>query len=187
MKSIIKTGIACSLFAGIVLLPNLAAAGPIEVSLGFSFSQTHYSEESFTWTRKWGASLGYYLTELTEIEIAFQEIVDRNKIVGYEDTTFNDKIYSANWIQSLTKTFPIQPYVKAGLGQLNRDATGTYYFGSAPPSRVDSVTGIIGAGLKIYVTRNFGIRAEATAYLTGGSIRTWKDNTSTTIGVSGYF
>jgi hypothetical protein len=122
------------------------------------------------------------------VEISFQDVVDRTRIANFEDTTFHDQIYSASWIQTLTgQNFALQPYVKAGVGQLNREATGSYANGVAPPSRVDSVTGVMGVGLRIYVTRTFAVRSEATSYLAGGSIRTWKDNLSTTIGASLYF
>lgn len=174
-------GILSSPFAG-----NSAQAGTFEVSAGFWFNQSTYTEGSYSWTRRWGASVGYNLTALSEIELAFQDVTDRNKIAYDEDTTFHDKIYSASWVQSLSgKEFPIQPYLKAGIGQMNREADGVYTaIGAKPPAVVDSVTGIVGGGLRLYFTRSLGMRSELTFYLTGGSVRTWKDNTSFTTGLS---
>jgi hypothetical protein len=167
-----------------VLLARPAAA-EVELSAGFSFSQSNYSADSYNWNRRWGASVGYNFSERSGIEISFQDIVDRSHIPGYEDTTFHDNVYSANWIQSLmSRKFPVQPYFKVGVGQLNREASGSYGNGASPPLLVDSITGVLAAGMRIYITRAFAIRSEATSYLSGGSIRTWRDNFGFTVGLS---
>jgi hypothetical protein len=160
-------------------------AGTFEFSAGGSYSHSNYTDTDYEWTRRYGASVGYYLTSLTEIEVSYQNVVNRTKITNYEDTTFHDEIFGLTISQSFGgKSSWLQPYVKAGIGQLNREASGSYALGVSPPSIVDSVTGILGAGLKIYLTRAIGLRAEATSYLSGGHIGTWKDNISTTFGFS---
>lgn len=165
-----------------------ARSSRLEISFGFSYNRTNYSETSFSWTRRWGASLGYHLTELTEIELGFQDVWDRNQIIGYEDTTFHDQIYSINWVQSFVgRAYPIQPYLKGGVGQLNREAQGTFGNGASPPAILDSVTGIAGVGMRIYLTRNFAIRSEFTSFIAGGRISTWRDNLSYTLGGSFFF
>jgi hypothetical protein len=163
-----------------------AQAGQLEISTGLSYSRSNYSPRDYSWTRRWGASVGYNITETTQFEIAFQDVLDRTKIENYEDTTFRDRIYSANWVQGLTgRSTAIQPYFKLGIGQLNRDASGTYQGGfSRPPSKVDSLTGIIGAGMRIFFTRSIAVRMEGASYLTGGSIGTWKENFSINVGFS---
>ena len=178
-------GLTCLMILG--LMPAEARAD-FEVSLGFNFNQTTYEPGSYSWTRRWGASIGYEFLDRSQLEFSFQDIMDRTKIVSYEDTTFHDRVYSFNWVQSLApRTFPIQPYVKAGIGQHNRDAQGTYASGAATAKTVDAVTAIVGAGLRVYITRAFALRAEATSYLEGGNVRTWKDNISAQFGVSVYF
>lgn len=173
--------------ASAVFLPRVASAGYFEVSSGFSFNRSNYGEGNYSWTRKWGASFGYHLTEFGEIELGFQDIVDRTVITNYEDTTFHDQVLSVNWVQSMTgRNAPLQPYFKFGVGQLNRDATGNYAMGGSPPAIVDQLTAIAGAGLKIYLTKAFGIRAEGTSYLTGGVLSTWQDNVAVTFGLSIY-
>lgn len=168
------------------LLPNQGLAA-VEISAGVSFNQSYFTDDSYTWTRRYGASFGVFLTELTEIEIGYQDVHERVNIANYEDTNFHDNIYSLTVSQTLlSKRFSVQPYVKAGFGQLNREATGTYANGVAPPAVVDSLTGIVGAGIRVYLTRAFGIRGEATSYLTGGKISTWTNNTSVTVGISVY-
>ena len=179
------------LFVGVLLLSAISAtralAGNFEVSLGASFSRSVYSSEgNYSWTRRLGGSVGYEFNEKSEVEFAYQDLTDRTYIKGYEDTTFVDRVYSVNWVQSLLgKSSLFQPYLKVGVGQLNRDATGTYGDGaSAPPSQVDAVTGVLGAGFRLYFTRTIAFRGEATSYLTGGAISTWQDNWSTSLGLS---
>lgn len=171
----------------VLALPAQGIAGTFEVSLGFSFNQSNYSGSNYSWTRRWSASVGYYFTERSGIEISFQDVVDRTKIDGYGDTTFHDRVYSANWVQAITgKTSPLQPYFKVGLGQLDREATGSYINGSPNPL-VLSLTGVVAVGLRIYVTRSFALRVEGTSYLTGGDISTWQDNVGLNFGSSFYF
>ncbi len=169
-----------------MLIGSPAEAGQVEISTGLSYSRSNYNERDFSWTRRWGASFGYHLNEMTEFEIAFQDVVDRTKIENYEDTTFHDRIYSANWVQALTgRSTAVQPYFKLGIGQLNRDAAGTYQGGlSRPPTSVDSLTGILGAGMRVFFTRSIAFRCEGTSYLTGGHIGTWRDNFSINFGFS---
>lgn len=165
-----------------------AQAGVVELSVGFSFNQSNYSGESFYWTRRWGASVAYHFSERSGLEFGFQDITDRTFIQGFQDTTFHDQIYSVSWIQSLLpKDYRLQPYFKIGLGQLNRDASGSYADGAVPPPRVDSVTGVIAAGFKLFILKQFAIRSEVTTYLSGGSIRTWKDNIAFSVGLSFFF
>lgn len=164
-----------------------ARAEGIEISSGFSFTRTNYGSdggENFSWVRRYGATVGYKFSLLSSIEFSIQESVDRTKILGYEDTIFTDRVYSLNWIQNLFTLAAIQPYFKIGAGQLNREASGSYANGASPNPQTDSLTAVIGLGTRIYVTRNFAVRTEVTSYLTGGSIRTYKDNVGMTIGAS---
>jgi hypothetical protein len=171
-----------------VMLPRPAAAGNFEYSFGFSFNRSNYSDSNFSWSRRWGTSLGYRFNDRSEVEFAYQDVVDRTRIIGYEDTNFHDQIGSFNLVQNLLdKNAPIQPFVKVGIGQLNRSASGNYAGGASPPSELDSITGVLGVGLRLYLTRSFALRFEATSYLSGGAIRTWKDNIGAQFGTSIYF
>lgn len=164
------------------------AQGTFEVSLGASYNRTNFSGDSYNWNRRYGLSLAYHFTERSGIEFSFQDVVDRTKIVGFEDTTFHDRVYGANWIQSFTgRDSFVQPYFRAGVGVLNREANGVYAAGTSPPSRLDSITALFGLGFRFYVTKQFAIRAEGTSYLTGGRISTWRDNFASNLGISVYF
>jgi len=189
MKSYFKKIFLLSLGLGLFSVRVAqAAAGNFEISGGLAFNSTDYGNGDYSWSRRWGASVGFFFTDLTEVEYAFQDVTERTKLSGYEDTSFHDQINSINLIQSLVgKGAPIQPYFKVGIGQLNRTASGSYYGFIAPPNELDSLTVIAGACLKLYLTRNFAIRGEGTTYLTGGSIRTWQDNFAITVGFSWIF
>jgi hypothetical protein len=175
-------------FLAPLLLPLEALAGTFELSAGGAFTRSNYGVESYNWNRRWTASFGYHFSDRSEIEVSFQDVVDRTHIAGYEDTTFHDQIYSFSWVQSLLgKDYIIDPYFKVGIGQLNRDASGSYGGVDSPSTQVDAVTGILGGGVRINITKHFGLRAEVDTYLTGGKIGTWQDNISANAGFSFYF
>ncbi len=168
------------------LFPFYAEAGSVEISAGISFSRSVFGgANNYSWTRRWGGSFGYEFSEKSQVEFSFQETTDRNFIPDFEDTTFVDRVYSVNWVQSvLGKNSLFQPYFKAGLGQLNRDASGTYGSGAVPVTQVDAVTGVLGVGFRLYFTRTIALRGEVTSYLTGGVISTWQDNVGSSLGLS---
>lgn len=185
IASVAVLGLLISM-GSLFIVPSVQA-GQMELSGTFSFSGSQFGNANYQWTRRWGASIGYYFFALSELEFAVQDVLYRTKIGSIEDTTFHDKIYSINWVQSLApRSFIIQPYFKVGVGQLNRDASGSYQ-GTSPPARYDSLTGILGAGLRVYVLHFISLKGEAVTYLAGGSVATWQNNFSINGGVSVYF
>ncbi|MEO5969050.1 MAG: hypothetical protein ABIQ95_03915 [Bdellovibrionia bacterium] len=165
-----------------------ALAGIIELSGSFAFSSSNYGATGYRWKRSWEASVGYYLSDLTEIQISAEDIVDRTMLGNIEDTTFHDQIFSLEFVQSLlSKRFGFQPFVKAGVGQLLREGTGTYAGGVPPPFLMGSLTGILGGGLRIFINQQFSLKSEVTSYLRNGSISTWQDNFAVHFGFSYYF
>lgn len=165
-----------------------ANAGYMELSVGFMFTKQGYNEQDYTWSRRYSASLGYYFTEISGLEFAYQNVVTRTFIEGFQDTTFNDQIYSLNWVQALLPRKSIfQPYFKIGVGQLNREATGSYFTGESPPLQTDSITGVVSLGFRLFFLQNFAWKTEGTAYLVGGSLSTWEDNFAFTTGLSWFY
>ena len=163
-------------------------AGYWDFSLGFNYNRSEYANGSYSWNRRYGTSLGFNFTEATKIEFGFQDSYDRNKFTGFEDSTYHDRVYSLNWVQSFTgKEAFAQPYLKAGVGVLNRDAMTTDSLGRSQSSQTDSITGVVGVGLRMKLTQTLGLRMEGTSYLSGGKVSTWKDNFAATFGVSLYF
>jgi hypothetical protein len=163
-------------------------AGVIEISGSGSYSSSRIGDSGQQWTRRWSLSVGYYLIGWSELELSFQDVLYRTQVIGIEDTTFHDQISSLDWIQYLApQNFPIIPYIKTGVGQLNRTASGTYWTGGAPPQTYAVLTAILGAGLKIKLTHSFALKVEGSSYLSGGAIASWKDNFAGNIGFSFYF
>jgi hypothetical protein len=187
----------------VLALPSVARAG-WEASVGASWSETTYTDPSYTgysWTRHWSAGFGYRFSDLSEIEVSYQDSFDRINIANVEDTSLHDVTYGVNWVQNLLgRGFAVQPYVKAGLGELNRDLSSVVQQQIGPPQATvlseDQVTCILGVGLRLYLTRTLAIRGEATTFVTsdpsgqnGGILYfpTWKDNISATVGISYMF
>src|SRR5688500_13034468 len=148
-----------------------AQAAGIEFSLSGGYNRTNYDSLGYHSSRRAGGSFGFHFSDISEIEFAYQDVVARTKIDGYEDTTLHDRIYSVQLVQGIVgkKAF-LQPYIKVGVGQLNRESSGTYGSVARPTSKIDKVTGVAGFGLRIFITRQFALRGEATSYLEGGNI-----------------
>jgi hypothetical protein len=169
-----------------------SAAGPVagtfEVTGLFGFTKSDYGGGNYEMTRRWNASFGYHLTETSEIEATFQDVVDRTIIAGFEDTTFHDRIYGVDWVQGFTgKDVPFQPFVKGGIGQLDRTASGSYAGGASPPLVDDQFTVLVGVGIRVYFSHTFALRAEVDDYLTNGSISTYTQNVNANFGFSLFF
>lgn len=171
-----------------VFLAPSAEAGFWEFSTGFNYSRSEYSNNSYSWNRRLGGSIGYNFSDSSTVEIAYQKSYERNHYEGFEDSAYSDQVYSMNLVWSvLGRNAPVQPYFKIGVGQLNRDASIYDSIGRSQIQHLDQVTGVIGAGLKLYITKTFAIRMEGTSYLAAARIETWRDNFGATFGISFYY
>ena len=172
----------------LLLLGSNAHAGVFELGGTFSFQKSSYNAGSYSWTRSYAGNFGYYFTKETELEFVYQDATTKNFVTGAEDLTYRDRTYSINLLlHFMDEDATFKPYLRGGIGQLNRDATGTYNGGYSAPGELDQVTVIAGAGLKAKLTSRFGLKMEITTYLAGGNISTWKDNISLNVGGSIYF
>ena len=177
-----------SLLALSHLLSFDARAGRFEMSAGGNFGRSDYGDGSYNWSRRWGSSFGYRFSESSSLEVSYQDVVERTLINGYQDTTIHDRIYSLDCTQSLFgRGSLVDPYVKLGVAQLNRDATGIYAMGGSPAAQLDALSGLVGLGVRIRLTPALGLRGEVSSYLQGARISTWQNNTGATAGVSFYF
>lgn len=164
------------------------SAGYWEISTGLNYNRSTYSGGSYSWTRRLGGSVGYNFSDSSSIELAYQKSRDRNHYEGFEDSVYDDTVKSVNMTWNLLgKQAIVQPYLKAGIGQLNRRAQVTLSTTQSQNQSLDQVTGVIGGGIRLYLTKQFAIRFEATSYLSGAKIKTWRDNFGSTLGGSFYF
>jgi hypothetical protein len=177
--------VAIATSSGIFFTPALA--GMFESGGSLGYQRSNYGGGSFTWTRRYSATFGYYFTQDSQVEFMYQDSTTRTFVKDVQDVQFRDRVYSINLVHQFFRNERISPFIRAGIGQLNRDASGTYQGGFSPPPRVDSVTGILGAGIKIRVTQGFSLKVDATTFLAGGAIGTWNDNFAVSFGASVFY
>ena len=165
-----------------------AFAGVFELGGAFAYNHNAYAGGSVTWMRSYSGTFGYYLTADSEVEFSYQDSTNEDYEPSVQDITYRDRVYSINFLYHfMDEASTFRPYSRVGLGQLNRDMTGWYQGGYAPGGRLDQVTVIAGLGLKVKLVGRFSLKAEATTYLSGGAISSWKDNVTINIGGSVYF
>jgi len=171
-----------------LILPDLAKAGLFEMGTGYSYRQSSYNGGAYTRMKAWNASFGYFFTQDSEVEFVYQDSTTNEFVPNVQNIQYRDRVYSLNLVYHFFQEgSAVRPYVRAGVGQLNRDATGTYSGGFSPAGRLDQVTVIGGLGFKAKIAGQFSVKAEATSYLAGGNISTWQDNFALSIGGSFYF
>ena len=172
----------------IITIPQFSHAGLFELGSGFALNRSNYEDGSYTWTRRYSFSFGYYFTQDSELEFTFQDSVTRTVVTGVQDVSFHDQVFSLDLnYYFLDEEAMFRPFVKGGVAQLNRDATGSYSGGYRPPGRTDQLSAILGAGAKVKLNQHLGLKAEFSTYLTGASIATWKDNLALMLGISFFF
>ena len=166
-----------------------ARAGVFELGGSYAYQKSTYNAGSYTWSQRWSGSLGYYFSQDSELELMYQDSLNKNYQLGVQDITYHDRVYSMNLLYYLMgQEAAIKPYFRIGGGQLNRDETGTYVGSNfSPPGRLDEITVILGFGLKAKVNSRISIKLDATSYLSGGAVSSWKDNLAISIGGSFYF
>ncbi len=188
-----KKGILILLVGGVwssagLLGSTVVWAGVMELSGSFSYSRSNYDHESSSDSRRFAFGVGYYFFGDSELEFEVQDVLYHNRITNIEDTTFHDQIYSLDWVQSFAPRGSFfRPYFKVGIGQLNRTASGYYPGGVAPPAIYDSITGVLGVGLKMHLYEALALRMEGSTYLINGAASTAADNFSLGGGLSVFF
>lgn len=181
--------IAIVLFSSVASAMTPAAqAGLFEFKFGYSYSRTNFSVSEYTWTRIWSLSLGYYITRISRIEISYANQYARSVFPTSQTSQIEDQYATLNWVQGLLpSTFPVQPYLKAGAGQLNRVADLASNSGVVTTIRQDALTFVLGAGLRVPVSQSLGVEAELKGYIINYDLSTWKDNLAIEGGVAFYF
>jgi hypothetical protein len=179
--------LALSLLILTALFSGAAHADYWELSMGFNYSRSAYSGGSYSWNRRLGGSIGYNFSDSSTIEYSYQKSYERNHYEGFEDSFYDDEVSSVNFVWNvLGRTAQIQPYGKFGIGELNRKAT-IYDTGRTQDQELNQLTGVLGVGLKLLLTKTLAVRVEGTSYLSGAKISSWKDNFGATFGVSFYY
>lgn len=160
---------ALGVFLAVLLvpLPSLYAAEPFgELSLMGSYSKTDYGNGSYSASRRYSVTLGYNFTTTTEIEISYSISDSFFDNDPYQTTSINEQALGLSIVQSLVpRSWYIQPYVKVGAAQYNREQSGT--IGTIPTTSTSSKSpsGLLGGGVRVYLLRNFSLKVEGVTYL----------------------
>ncbi len=168
---------------------NSVHAGVYEVGGSYSWNRSNYSSGSYTWSRAYGLSFGYYFTQDSELQFSYSDTTTNTSVKDVQDANYRDRVYSMNLVYHLfEEQSSFRPYFRLGVGQLNRDTTVNYVSaGYSTSGRLDQVSVIGGLGFKFKLSSQISLKSEATSYLTGGSIGSWQDNLSYSIGGAFYF
>ncbi len=165
-----------------------AKAQTFELSLLAGFSKTSYGEGTYTKSSRFTGSLAVNITSLTQIELGYTDSRSRyvsNSATSSSTTQTWDRNLSLAIVQSLLpKSFIVQPFIKGGAAQLYRIQKLTYDGVAQPESVLKQPSGVLGAGLRIFLHRNISLKCELTTYLPNFHISAAKDNYDWEAGLS---
>lgn len=159
-----------------------------ELSLMGSYSKTNNGGSSYSTERHYSATLSINLTAVTELEASFSHSQSYVNEDPYQTTTTYNDIFGLSLVQTLTPaSWPFQPYVKVGAGQYNRKQEGTTYGVPVPTMVTKNPVGILGAGLRIFMSHYFSLKGEGVTYLNNFHFKGARDNFAIQLGVGWHF
>ncbi len=179
--------------------PASAFAAVVELSAMLAYSTSEYADGYRSVQRRYSGSIDFKFTSVSALQFEYMQSkteIAYNTTLGQliliptrENITYEDKVYSFNWVQNLVSAkWIIQPYVVVGGGRMNRRVTDelpAYNYKSVTTQNVTTGTG--GAGLRIFLTRNMAIKAEAKTYVPNFQFSKWKENQMLSVGLSWMF
>jgi len=185
------------LFSFFLAQPSFAAV--IELSGMFSYGKTDFADGYKSTQRSYSGSIDFKFTSVSSIQF---EYTNRETKISYpvnvgvnlpyylsEATTYNDKIYSFNWVQNLVpQKWIIQPYFLIGGGKMRRQLTREYPELALKQTITQHVTnGTGGVGLRLFMTKNMAIKSEMKTYVPKFTFSRWKENQQYSVGLSWVF
>lgn len=159
-----------------------------EVSFMVSFSKTDYGNNTYSTTRRYMGGVAVNLSPVTQIELSYTNTDTFLNYDPIQTTKVNEQVLALSLIQSLVPPdFIIQPYGKAGVAQYNRRRQGTTY--GVPDREIvtKDPSAVLGAGVRIYLLKNFSLKVEAVTYLPNLKFGSASDNFSIQGGASWHF
>jgi len=193
------------LYIVVLLLGNLfqfsttAFSAVIEVSGMMSYGRSRFADGYNSTQRRYTGSLEFKFTPVSSIQFEYTDsttkvsyLTNVGTLLTYYTTeaiTYDDKIYSANWVQNLVPSkWLVQPYFKIGGGKMTRKYSKEYpQFGLKESVTDNSVTGVAGLGLRIFITRSMALKGEFNTYVPNFHFKSWKENQLFSTGVSWVF
>ncbi|MBI2605501.1 MAG: porin family protein [Deltaproteobacteria bacterium] len=177
-----------ALVAMLVPLAAQAQSHLGEMSLLGSYSKTTYGADSYATSKRYTASLGYNLTLLTQVEVAYTTVNRYFRQADVQSVTVEEQTLSASLVQTLVPPdWYFQPYVKGGAAQYNRRQNGSV---NGIPTRevyTKSPSFVLGAGARVFFMRNFSFNAEFITYFPDLKWPEGKNNIAFEGGLSWHF
>ncbi|MEW6057317.1 MAG: outer membrane beta-barrel protein [Bdellovibrionota bacterium] len=159
-----------------------------EVSLMISYSKTNFGENAYTTSRRYMGALSVYITPLTQIELSYTHTDTFFNYDPVQTTDINEQALGLSVIQALVpREWVVQPYGKAGIAQYNRKQSGTVAGIPTRPTSSKSPSAILGAGVRIFLLRNFSLKVEAVTFLPDMKFGEADDNFSVQGGMGWHF
>lgn len=147
-------------------MSDLHAAAEGEVSLMVSYSKTDYGNNSYSKSKRYTAGAAINLTPVTQIELSYTNTDTFLNYDPIQTVETNEQVLSLSVIQSLVPPeFIFQPYGKAGAAQYNRRRRGTTYGVPDREILTKDPSAVLGAGVRIFLLRQFSLKIEAVTYL----------------------
>lgn len=141
-------------------------APTIEISLMGSLSKTDYGNNTYSTSRHYTGTFGYFIAPTTELELSYENSSSFLNEDPAQTSTTSEQSLGFSLIQNLTPPRSmVNPYIKGGVGQYNRQENGTISGIPSIPVDTKSPTGILGAGLRIALFRGFSLKGEGVTYL----------------------
>jgi hypothetical protein len=167
-----------------VLAASLGPLGLREAQGGFgelsatgSYSRSNFGNNTYSTTRRWTTALSWFLTSVTALELSYTATDTFFNYDPVQTTSINEQALGLSLVQALVpQSFVIQPYVKGGVAQYNRKQSGTISGIPTAPTESKSPSGLLGAGAKIFLLRNFSLKIEAVTFLPDLLIKEAKNN-----------
>lgn len=174
-------------------------AAVVELSGMLSYGRAQFATGYNSIQRRYTADIAFKFTSVSSIEF---EYTDSDTRVSYPTTVgnliaqsttanirYHDRVYSGNWVQNLVSSkWLIQPYFKIGGGRMVRQYTEALpEFGYSSTTTENTVTGVAGLGIRIFLTKNMALKGEFSTYVPKFHFKSWKENELFSSGLSWLF
>ncbi len=183
----------------VLLFPQIIFAGVIETSALISYGDTNVGDSGRIKQSRYTASIAYRVTKVSAIELSYmhsESTVGTTIRIGSllvpevsQTIVYEDAAISASWIQNLVSSKSIiQPYVKVGAGRLIRKQKVTYSVAlNGREQKKTENTGVIGAGLRLFLTKHMALKGEYVVYLPNFKTSDLSSNRNLSVGFSWLF
>ncbi|MCO5144216.1 MAG: hypothetical protein M9962_14095 [Oligoflexia bacterium] len=187
----------------LLLIPFIWAidsrAAVIEISAMLAYGKSDFSDGYKSVQRRYTGSIDFKFTPVSALQFEYTDsrtkvsyLTNVGTLLPYytrEAVTIEDKIYSFNWVQNLVSSkWVVQPYLVFGGGKMIRKYRKEYpEFGLSEQASQNVVTGVGGAGLRVFLTKNMAVKGEMKTYVPDFHFKKWKENQMMSVGVSWLF